>query len=49
MQNGRTNETTASAKKFEETKIGKMAYAEVGEGFATIFIRGLAQSAYTSA
>jgi pimeloyl-ACP methyl ester carboxylesterase len=46
MPNARTNETTASTKQFVDTTFGKMAYAEAGEGFPTIFIHGLGQSAY---
>lgn len=46
MSNARPNETTASTKQFVSTTFGRIAYAEAGEGFPTLFIHGLAQSAY---
>ena len=46
MPNAQSKETAASAKQFVDTTFGKMAYAEAGEGFPTIFIHGLGQSAY---
>ena len=42
MSNVRPNETTASTKQFVSTTFGRIAYAEAGEGFPTLFIHGLA-------
>lgn len=46
MPHKQTNKTTASSKQFVDTTFGRMAYAETGEGFPTIFIHGLGQSAH---